>query len=137
MGPDVESTGGSGSTDVPARIWNWLTTNRYTRHLEAEVERLRADRDQARRQIWALVNSLVTTAGAPLPQEILRQTAVEPTAAGQKDRQATHRGRKSWHQRALALEIENARELQRLFHKRGEGRATKEAGGVTSEAART
>lgn len=137
MMPDLDGTGGAGLAEVLARIWNWLTTSRYTRHLEAEVERLREDRDEARRQVWALINSLVTTAGAPLPQEILRQATTNPSAAAQKEKLATHRGRKSWHQKALAMEIETARELQRLFRGRGEASVTSEADGGTREAVRS
>jgi hypothetical protein len=100
-------------------IWKWVTTSRYTRGLEAEVERLRADRDEARRQVWALVNSLVTTAGAPLPQEILKQAEAKAGAA-QPAKPAIQRGKKSWHQRAMALEIRSARELQGILRGRGE-----------------
>lgn len=98
------------------RLWQWLTTNRYTRWLEAEVERLRADRDEARRQVWALVNSLVTTAGAPLPQEILQQAESKLNTA-QEAKAAPQRGKKSWHQRAMALEIQSARELQSILRR--------------------
>jgi hypothetical protein len=107
--------------------WRWLTTNRYTRWLEAEVERLRADRDEARRQVWALVNSLVTTAGAPLPQEILRQAGAKADAA-QEAKSAAQRGKKSWHQRAMALEIQSARELQNLLRGHGEPKTGAVAG---------
>jgi hypothetical protein len=87
--------------------WRWLTTSRHTRWLEEEVERLRADRDEARRQLWALLNSLVTISGAPLPQEILRQA----TARASQPQTHTHRrGRRSWHQQATRLEIESARD---------------------------
>ena len=96
-------------------LWRWLTTSRHTRWLEAEVERLRADRDEARRQAWALVNSLVTTAGAPLPQEILRHAEAKADAA-QDVKTAVPRGKKSWHQRAMALEIRSARELRNELH---------------------
>lgn len=99
-------------------LWKWLTTNRYTRWLEAEVERLRADRDEARGQVWALVNSLVTTAGAPLPQEILQQAEAKANAA-QAAKAASQRGKKSWHQRAMALEIQSVREVQNLLRGRG------------------
>jgi hypothetical protein len=110
------------------RLWQWLTTNRYTRRLEAEVERLRADRDEARRQVWALVNSLVTTAGAPLPQEILQQAESKLNTA-QEAKAAPQRGKKSWHQRAMALEIQSARELQSIL-RRGDGT---NAGATASE----
>ncbi len=39
-----------------AAVWRWLTTSRYTRALEAEVERLRAENA-------ALVNSLLEHEG--------------------------------------------------------------------------
>jgi hypothetical protein len=133
MGPDVDREGEDGLAGVFAWVWNWLTTSRYTRHLETEVERLREDRDLARRQIWALVNSLVTTAGAPLPQDILRQAATDSSSGAQNDKQSLHRGRKSWHQRALALEIETARELQNLFRGRIEAATKNKANGEASE----
>lgn len=111
-------------------FWRRLTTGRHTAWLEAEVERLRAECAEVRRQNWALVNSLVTTAGAPLPQEVLRQaetasarTAAQSAQQGQiadPARGATRgpaterRGRRtSWHQVARALEIESAREFRR------------------------
>jgi hypothetical protein len=109
-------------------LWQWLTTSRYTRWLEAEVERLRADRDETRRQVWALVNSLVTTAGAPLPQEILRQAEARASTA-QEAKATPQRGKKSWHQRAMALEIQSARELQGIPRGHGE----QERAAATSE----
>jgi hypothetical protein len=112
-------------------LWQWLTTSRHTRWLEAEVERLRTDRDEARRQVWALVNSLVTTAGAPLPQEILQQAGAK-ASAGQEPTAATQRGKKSWHQRAMALEIESAWELQNFL--RGRGGANEGAAASGSQA---
>lgn len=94
------------------KLWDWLTTSRHTRWLESEVERLREDRDEARRQVWALVNSLVTTAGAPLPQEILRHAARADDDSRPPERRLTPRGKRSWHQRALELELESRRDLQ-------------------------
>jgi hypothetical protein len=116
-------------------VWRWLTTSRYTRWLEAEVERLRADRDEARRQVWALVNSLVTTAGAPLPQEILQQAGTKANAA-QGAKVAPQRGKKSWHQRAMALEIESARGLQNILRGHDGARTSAAAsGGQTASGA--
>jgi hypothetical protein len=107
--------------------WRALTMTRHTAWLEAEVERLRAECAEARRQNWALVNSLVTTAGAPLPQEVLRQaeTAAERGAAGERAARgersgASARGRRSWHQVARALEIESARQFHREAQGKGE-----------------
>jgi hypothetical protein len=94
-------------------IWHWLSTSRYTRSLEAEVERLRSDRDEARRHVWALMNSLVTTTGAPLPQEILK-LAERKTGAPAPAGPGQQRGKKSWHQRAMALEIESVRRARDL-----------------------
>lgn len=88
-----------------ARAWRWLTTSRYTRHLEEENERLRAERDECRRQNWGLINSLVGTSGVPLPQEVLRyaeRASAEPS-------KPIARGKKTWHQRAAALEIQTRR----------------------------
>ena len=98
-------------------LWHWLTTSRHTRWLEGEVERLRTERDEGRRQVWAMVNSLVTTAGAPLPQEFLQQARAK-TEGAQEARPTAQRGRKSWHQRAMALEIESARALQNALHRK-------------------
>ncbi len=124
---------GADETGRLGRLWDRVTTSRYTRHLEAEIERLRADRDEARRQVWALVNSVVTTAGAPLPQEILRQAAVERPAQAHEGKQSVNRGRKSWHQKALARELESARELRRIFARRSEAMAGQEAGNDRGE----
>ncbi|HVB99005.1 MAG TPA: hypothetical protein VNJ12_06690 [Candidatus Dormibacteraeota bacterium] len=123
-------------------FWRWLTTARpdteagahrqnrfpiwrHTAWLEGEIERLRAECAEARRQNWALVNSLVTTAGAPLPQEMLRSAGAASSGLGGQgaspDRSRAEagasapeahrapRGRKSWHQVSRALEIESAR----------------------------
>jgi hypothetical protein len=111
--------------------WQWLTTNRHTRWLEAEVERLRADRDEARRQVWALVNSLVTTAGAPLPQEFMLQSEAKASAA-QEAKAAPQRGKKSWHQRAMALEIQSVRELQGILRGQGESKIAAASGQAAS-----
>jgi hypothetical protein len=88
----------------------WLTKTKYTRFLEAEVERLRAERDEARKQNWALLNPLVTTAGAPLPQEMLRsaESASAKAAARQSpDQPKPVIRRRSWQQVARALELRN------------------------------
>lgn len=102
-------------TEKLRRLWRQLTTSRHTAWLEAEIERLRAECVETRRQNWALVNSLVTTAGAPLPQEVLRHAEVRGAQASvpapASERQP--RGRKSWQQLARALEIESAREFRR------------------------
>lgn len=96
-------------------VWKWITTGRHTAWLEAEVERLRSECAEVRRQNWALINSLVTTAGAPLPQEVMRQAASASAKAG-ADAGATKApravgGRKSWHQLSRALEFESTREF--------------------------
>jgi len=118
-------------------LWRWLTTSRHTRWLEEEVDRLREDRDEARRQVWALINSLVTTAGAPLPQEILQKAAAK-ASAGQDAKPLAPRGKKSWHQRAMALEIQSARELQSALRGHGApktGAATNGSRAVSDEEA--
>jgi hypothetical protein len=109
-------------------LWQWLATSRHTRWLEEEVERLRQDRDEARRQVWALINSLVTTAGAPLPQEILQKAAAKANA-GQDVKPMAQRGKKSWHQRAMALEIQSTRELQSDLRGHGAPKADAAANG--------
>lgn len=98
------------------QIWRWLTTSRHERWLEEEAARLRAERDECRRQNWALINSLVTTAGAPLPQDLLaasvRQGEVSRRGGTEAAGQQVIRGKKTWHQRAVALEIESRHELK-------------------------
>ena len=95
-------------------VWKWITTGRHERWLEAEVERLRAECAEVRRQNWALVNSLVTTAGAPLPQEVMRQaaSAQATTSTGPAKAPRAAGGRKSWHQLSRALEFESTREFR-------------------------
>lgn len=137
MRPNLDGAGRMGLASTLGRCWTRMTTSRYTRHLEDEVERLRADRDEARRQVWALINSLVTTAGAPLPQGILRQAQEGQAEGASGEKQPLHRGRKSWHQRALALEIETARELQRILGERKGKNTANEDGGGQGEAKRS
>ena len=73
--------------------WRWLTTGRYTRTLEDEVERLRAENR-------ALLNSPLGTAGFPpiLPDTVGTnwQARVPPVR------------RRSWHQLAALREWETA-----------------------------
>ena len=76
-------------------LWRWLTTTRYTRTLEEEVERLRAENR-------ALLNSLLGTAGFP-PLE------TQPAAAGKPARLGgpiPRLRRRSWHQIAAWRERE-------------------------------
>ena len=78
-------------------LWRWLTTTRYTRTLEEEVERLRAENR-------ALLNSLLGTAGFP-PIE------TPPAAAGKAARLGgpiPRLRRRSWHQIAAWREREAA-----------------------------
>ena len=77
--------------------WRWLTTGRYTRTLEDEVERLRAENR-------ALLNSLLGTAGFP----------PIPASGGPEARQARVPPvrRRSWHQLAALREIEEVRRAQ-------------------------
>ncbi|HEX2715120.1 MAG TPA: hypothetical protein VHM88_23310 [Candidatus Acidoferrales bacterium] len=69
-------------------FWRWLTTTRYTRTLEAEVERLRAENR-------ALLNSLLGTAGFP--------PLAEPEAKTQPPIPRVRR--RSWHQIAALREL--------------------------------
>ena len=76
--------------------WRWLTTGRYTRTLEDEVERLRAENR-------ALLNSLLGAAGFPpihLPEAPAFGGRVPPVR------------RRSWHQLAARREIEEVRRAQ-------------------------
>ncbi len=114
---------------MPERVWRWLTTGRHERWLEGEVARLRAERDECRRQNWALINSLVTTAGAPLPQEILRRAQSAATESPKVAGQPVIRGKKTWHQRAMALEIESRRELRDFLRERAATPAEKKIAG--------
>jgi len=72
-------------------FWRWLTTGRYTRTLEAEVERLRTENR-------ALLNSLLGTAGFP-PIEV-------PDA---KQATVPRVRRRSWQQIAALRELAAAR----------------------------
>jgi hypothetical protein len=74
-------------------FWRWLTTGRYTRTLEAEVERLRAENR-------ALLNSLLGTAGFP-PIEVPAAKVPVPRVR-----------RRSWQQIAALREIEEVRRAQ-------------------------
>lgn len=121
----LTTTRGETQAGTPRRSRFFI--GRHTAWLEAEVERLRAECAETRRHNWALVNSLVTTAGAPLPEEVLRQSghSAEPAAAdaagARGDRSSGGaRGRRSWHQLARALEIESARDVHRAAQGKGE-----------------
>lgn len=80
-----------------ASIWRWLTTSRYTRTLEEEVARLRAENR-------ALVNSLLGTAGVPP-----LQTETGTPGGREAGKTAAPIRRRSWQQIGRMLEIEEAR----------------------------
>jgi hypothetical protein len=80
-----------------AYIWHWLATSRYTRALEEEVARLRAENR-------ALVNSLLGTAGVP---PLAVHEAVPGSAEGKAVVPAVRR--RSWQQIGRMLELEDAR----------------------------
>jgi len=80
-----------------ANIWHWLATNRYTRALEEEVARLRAENR-------ALVNSLLGTAGVP---PLVVHEALPGSAEGKTAVPAVRR--RSWQQIGRMLEMEDAR----------------------------
>lgn len=63
-------------------FWHWLTTTRHTAWLESEVERLRVECAEARRQNWALMNSLMGTAGATPAEEFRRRVAEYESRSG-------------------------------------------------------
>ena len=75
--------------EVLKTSWRWLTTTRYTRTLEAEVERLRAENR-------ALLNSLLGTAGFP-PIEVPETKMPQPPIPRLR--------RRSWHQIAALREF--------------------------------
>jgi hypothetical protein len=52
------------------RFWHWLTTSRYTRLLEAEVERLRSDNIALRASVFGLVGKPGQTYAAYLAEQI-------------------------------------------------------------------
>ena len=73
--------------------WRWLTTGRYTRTLEDEVERLRVENR-------ALLNSLLGTAGFP---------PIHPDTVGTSwQARVPPVRRRSWHQLAARREWEAA-----------------------------
>ncbi len=71
------------------RAWQWLSTTRYTRMLEEEVERLRAENR-------ALINSLLGTAGFP-PLELHEGKSAQAAIPRLR--------RRSWHQIAALREF--------------------------------
>ncbi len=77
-------------------LWRWLTTSRYTRALEEEVERLRAENR-------ALVNSLLGTAGIP---------PLDFSEGAKKLPEIPRARRRSWHQIQALNEIAQARKAQ-------------------------
>lgn len=81
-----------------ANIWHWLVTSRYTRALEEEVARLRAENR-------ALVNSLLGTAG--VPPLVIHEAALPGSAEGKAVVPAVRR--RSWQQIGRMLEMEDAR----------------------------
>jgi hypothetical protein len=81
-----------------ANIWRWLVTSRYTRALEEEVARLRAENR-------ALVNSLLGTAG--VPPLAIHEAGTPGSAEGKVAVPAVRR--RSWQQIGRMLEMEDAR----------------------------
>ena len=77
--------------------WRWLTTTRYTRALEEEVERLRAENR-------ALTNSLLGTAGIP---PIDFSEGAKSRSFGMPEIPRVRR--RSWHQIQALNEIAQAR----------------------------
>ncbi len=82
------------------KFWRWLTTGRYTRTLEDEVERLRTENR-------ALLNSLLGTAGFP---PVPAAGGPDPPSAGKAGIPAVRR--RSWHQLAARREWEAAAPTQ-------------------------
>jgi hypothetical protein len=81
-----------------ANFWHWVVTSRYTRALEEEVARLRAENR-------ALVNSLLGTAG--VPPLAIHEAALPGSAEGKSVVPAVRR--RSWQQIGRMLEMEDAR----------------------------
>jgi|SRR5579862_1483860 len=90
-----------------AKIMDWLTRlreslrSRYVRVLEEQVARERAEVERLRAENRALLNSLLSTAGAP---------PIEAPPA--HPAQIAPIRRRSWPQIAIAREIEAAREAR-------------------------
>jgi hypothetical protein len=59
-----------GAMESVKRAWHWLTTTRYTRSLEAEVERLRGDNIALRASVFGLVGKPGQTYAAYLAQQL-------------------------------------------------------------------
>ncbi len=76
--------------------WRWLTTTRYTRALEDEVERLRAENR-------ALTNSLLGTVGIP---------PLDFSEGAKKPPEIPRLRRRSWHQVQALHEIAESRRAQ-------------------------
>lgn len=144
----AESAAGSGERDAPrveglAKMWRWLTTSRYTRALEAEAARLRADNS-------ALMNALLGAGHVvqvPVPTGI-QTGSPKSTEASSGSANAVKAvpaaRRRSWQQIGRMLELEVSRMLaqkhggvgvrpaQEAFSE--SNRAPSEAnGGLTSE----
>jgi hypothetical protein len=81
-----------------ARVWQGMRS-RYTRLLEEQVARERAEIERLRAENRALLNSLLSTAGAPpIEAPPARPAPIAPIR------------RRSWPQIAMAREIEAARQ---------------------------
>lgn len=93
-------------------LWKWVTTSRYVRALEGEVERLRAENR-------ALMNSILGIAG--IPPVIAAGNSAAPAASDSKaasnGKAANTAGaapvrKRSWQQVNRALEIEAAKKKE-------------------------
>lgn len=105
-----------------AELWRRWTATRYTRMLEADVERLRAENR-------ALLNSILGIAGVPpisVPAtEMRRGEAIGDHRASSENGPSLRRSisraqgavpvrRRSWHQINRALEIDSARKKEQV-----------------------
>jgi hypothetical protein len=103
-----------------AEMWKRVTTGRYTRELEKELGRVRAENSRIRDENRALLNSVLGVAGLP-PISVGAadlaaglQTAAAPAQPRAKTtarnlRSAAPMRRRSWHQVHRILEIQAAR----------------------------
>jgi hypothetical protein len=98
-----------------ARAWHWLTTSRYTRRLEAEVERLRTENAGLREAIYARAGLRITAAVPKGDGEIVGSTE------GRRPEEAPRAIRRlPWGVMRQRLEIEDAR---RALAERQKGKA--------------
>jgi hypothetical protein len=107
QGENAAGFGNNGGTGV-VKVWNWLTKSRYTRALEDEASRLRADNGK----LMSLLLGAGSVIRAPAAARIVLPQADEKTsgmASAAKPVPPTRR--RSWQQIGRMLELEVSRML--------------------------